>query len=231
MSRTASQGLIMVGGFIGILLVAALTFVKPDQGGARGAAIGAGLGLVNLGVGYLVTRRALRHGMKSAMATLAGGFIARLFVVVSLMLLFRRTDSIDPAATAGVSTPADPAPAEDVSFQKMKEGMKGVTSGLSTAFDTTLYGLVATIFLLFPTELLRKSEYATLDKIEVYANESLLRRMSEGGPSLDKDPVGFAREALQAAEYGYMSKLMSTPDAWASSKSPAATSSIARCEM
>jgi predicted Na+-dependent transporter len=100
MSRTASQGLIMVGGFIGVLLVAALTFVKPDQGGARGAAIGAGLGLVNLGVGYLVTRRALRHGMKSAMATLAGGFLARLFVVVSLMLLFRRTDSIDPAAFA-----------------------------------------------------------------------------------------------------------------------------------
>ena len=100
MSRTASQGLIMVGGFIGILLVAALTFVKPDQGGARGAAIGAGLGLVNLGVGYLMTRRALRQGMKSAMTTLAGGFIARLVVVVSLMLLFRRTDSIDPAAFA-----------------------------------------------------------------------------------------------------------------------------------
>jgi predicted Na+-dependent transporter len=100
MSRTATQGLIMVGGFIGILLVAALAFVKPDQGGARGAVVGAGLGLVNLGVGYLVTRRALRHGMKSAMATLAGGFMARLFVVVSLMLLFRRTDSIDPAAFA-----------------------------------------------------------------------------------------------------------------------------------
>jgi predicted Na+-dependent transporter len=100
MSRTASQGLVMVGGFIAILLVAALVFVKPDQGGARGAAIGAGLGLVNLGVGYLLTRRALRQGMKSAMATLAGGFIARLFVVVSLMILFRRTDSIDPAAFA-----------------------------------------------------------------------------------------------------------------------------------
>ncbi len=55
---------------------------------------------MNLGGGYVVTRRALRNGMKSAMATLAGGFIARLFVVVSLMILFRRTDSIDPAAFA-----------------------------------------------------------------------------------------------------------------------------------
>jgi hypothetical protein len=99
-SRTASQGLLMIGGFIGLLLLAAVAFIEPDGDGARGAAIGAGLGLVNLGVGYVVTRRSLRHGMKSAMTTLAGGFIARLFVVVGLMLLFRRTGSVDPAAFA-----------------------------------------------------------------------------------------------------------------------------------
>ena len=90
----------MVGAFIGLLVIAALVFIEPDGDGARGAAIGAGLGVVNLGVGYIVTRRSLRHGMKSAMATLAGGFLARLFVVAGLMLLFRRTDSIDPAAFA-----------------------------------------------------------------------------------------------------------------------------------
>ena len=100
MSRTATQGLLMVGAFTGLLLIAALVFIEPDGDGARGAVIGAGLGLINLGVGYLVTRRSLRHGMKSAMATLAGGFLARLFVVVGLMLVFRRTDSIDPAAFA-----------------------------------------------------------------------------------------------------------------------------------
>lgn len=100
MSRTTSQGLLMVGGFMGLLVLAAMVVVEPNGDGARGAAIGAGLGLVNLAVGYLVTRRSLRSGMKSAMATLAGGFIARLFVVVALMLLFRRTDSVDPAAFA-----------------------------------------------------------------------------------------------------------------------------------
>lgn len=100
MSRTAQQGLLMVGGFIGLLVLAAVAFVEPDGDGARGALIGAGIGLLNLGVGYLVTRRSLRHGMKSAMATLAGGFIARLFVVAGLMLLFRRTGSVDPAAFA-----------------------------------------------------------------------------------------------------------------------------------
>jgi biopolymer transport protein ExbB/TolQ len=107
--------------------------------------------------------------------------------------------SIAPPAPAAVSSSADAEPADNLNFEAMKEGMRGVTSGLATAFDTTLYGLVATILLLFPTELLRKSEYAALDKIEVYANESLLRRMSEGGPALDKDPAGFAREALQTA--------------------------------
>lgn len=90
----------MVGAFIGLLVVVALAFIEPDGDGARGAAVGAGLGLLNLGVGYLVTKRSLRHGMKSAMATLAGGFLARLFVVAGLMLLFRRTEAIDPAAFA-----------------------------------------------------------------------------------------------------------------------------------
>ncbi|MCA1847054.1 MAG: ATP synthase subunit I [Actinobacteria bacterium] len=100
MSRTASQGLVMVGGFIGLLLVVAIAFVKPDGEGALGAGIGAVLGLLNLALGYVVTRRSLRHGMKSAMTTLAGGFIARLLVVVGLMLAFRRTGSVDPAAFA-----------------------------------------------------------------------------------------------------------------------------------
>ena len=55
MSRTASQGLLMVGAFIGLLVVAALAFIEFDGDGARGAAVGAVLGLLNLGVGYLVT--------------------------------------------------------------------------------------------------------------------------------------------------------------------------------
>jgi ATP synthase I chain len=99
-SRTTSQGLLCVGGFVALLLIAAGVFMKFDPDGVRGIAIGAGLGLANLALGYLVTRRALQHGMKSAMATLAGGFLARLFAVVFLMLVFRRTGSVDPAAFA-----------------------------------------------------------------------------------------------------------------------------------
>ncbi|HEY4409441.1 MAG TPA: ATP synthase subunit I [Acidimicrobiia bacterium] len=100
MSRTATQGLVMIGAFIGLLAMTAAVFVKPDGDNVRGAAVGAGLGLVNLAVGYLLTRRALQNGMKSAMATLAGGFAARLFALVFLMLVFRRTGSVDPGAFA-----------------------------------------------------------------------------------------------------------------------------------
>lgn len=100
MTRTGTQGLFMVGGFVGLLIVASLAFVELDGDGVRGSLIGAGLGLVNLAAGYVLTRRTLRQGMKSAMNTLAGGFIVRLVVVVGLVLLFRRTGSVDPAAFA-----------------------------------------------------------------------------------------------------------------------------------
>jgi hypothetical protein len=100
MTRTATQGLIMTGAFIVLLVVVAATFVDMDRQGVRGTAVGAGLGLVNLVVGSLVTRRMLRQGMKSAMTMVAGGFIARLVVLVSLMVIFQRTGAADPAAFA-----------------------------------------------------------------------------------------------------------------------------------
>lgn len=100
MTRTATQGLLMVGGFIALLLVMLIGFVKLDAHGMRGAEVGAALGLVNLLVGSLLTRRALRNGMKSATATMAGGFIVRMLVLVSLILIFRRTATVNPAAFA-----------------------------------------------------------------------------------------------------------------------------------
>lgn len=90
----------MTGGFVVLLVVASVAFIKLDAGGLRGTLCGAGLGLLNLLVGWLVTRRALRKGMKSAMATLAGGFFARLLAVVGLMVLFQRTGAADPVAFA-----------------------------------------------------------------------------------------------------------------------------------
>jgi hypothetical protein len=100
MTGIAIPSLVMAGGFVAMLVVAALTFIEFDRQGIRGTAIGAGLGLLNLVVGYIVTRRMLRRGMKSAMTMFATGFIARLFVVAGLMVLFQRTGAASPAAFA-----------------------------------------------------------------------------------------------------------------------------------
>jgi hypothetical protein len=71
-----------------------------DQDGVVGIVIGAGVGLLNLALGYVVTRRTLQQGIKAATVMLAGGFIARLLVVVVLMLVLRSTGAADPAAFA-----------------------------------------------------------------------------------------------------------------------------------
>lgn len=98
MSRVAVQGLVMVGGFIVLLLAASLVFVKLDGDAARGAAIGAGLGLANLALGLVMARRAMRSGATSSMAALMGGFFARLVVLVVLIEVFLRTTTISAAA-------------------------------------------------------------------------------------------------------------------------------------
>ena len=100
MTRTATQGLVMIGGFVALLLVTAAAFVKFDGHGLAGTAAGAGLGLLNLALGLLATRRSLRSKMNSAVATVAGGFILRLLAVVVLMVIFQRTEAVDPAAFA-----------------------------------------------------------------------------------------------------------------------------------
>lgn len=83
--------------------------------------------------------------------------------------------------------------------QKMMNAMGQVTSGLSTAFDTTLLALIMAVLLLFPTESLRKSEYRMLDRIEEFSNESLLRRMSEKEKTVAGESPQIVRDALQAA--------------------------------
>lgn len=76
-------------------------------------------------------------------------------------------------------------------------GMEQVVAGLSTAFDTTLIALCMAIVLLFPTEALRKSEYRMLDRIQEFANESLLRRLTDADAEDDLPEV--VRDALEGA--------------------------------
>ena len=100
MRRAVTSTLVMLGVLLSLLVIAAVAFVRFDGDGVRGAVIGAALGLVNLILGYRVTRRTLERGMTSAMATLAGGFVARLLIVAGLVILFQRTGAADPATFA-----------------------------------------------------------------------------------------------------------------------------------
>ena len=99
-TRTATPGLILAGAFVVVLVVVLVGSVELDEKGVRGTVIGAGLGLLNLGLGCLVMRRALRRGMKQALMTVVAGMIARLLVVAGLMVLFQRTGAADPTAFA-----------------------------------------------------------------------------------------------------------------------------------
>lgn len=100
MTRTASRALVMVAGFVALLVVVSVSALKLSPEWVRGTAVGTALGVVNLAVGYVVTRRALVHGMRTALTTIAGGFIARLLVLATLIVVFQRTRAADPAAFA-----------------------------------------------------------------------------------------------------------------------------------
>ncbi|MFK7779414.1 MAG: MotA/TolQ/ExbB proton channel family protein [Gimesia sp.] len=67
--------------------------------------------------------------------------------------------------------------AKDISV--LKESLNGVTGGLATAFDTTLVALVMSIFVMFPTSSMQKSEEDLLNWVDEYCNENLLKRLKE----------------------------------------------------
>lgn len=72
---------------------------------------------------------------------------------------------------------------EDVS--KIVGSINNVTSGLGTAFDATLLGLVFAVLLNFPLNSLAKHEEEALNDIDAFCNEVLLPRLDDG--SVDED--------------------------------------------
>lgn len=87
--------------------------------------------------------------------------------------------------------------AGDVSALKDSFGM--VTSGLATAFDTTLLALVLSMFIMFPMSSMQKSEQDLLNWVDEYCNENLLKRIKEEAISSDSLPDAIDNKALQAA--------------------------------
>lgn len=73
-----------------------------------------------------------------------------------------------------------------MSFGKVEDvgaimgSINSVTSGLGTAFDATLLGLVFAVFLNFPLNSLLKHEDEALNDIDAFCNEVLLPRLNDG---------------------------------------------------
>jgi len=61
--------------------------------------------------------------------------------------------------------------------------INNVTSGLGTAFDATLLGLVLAMFLNFPLNAMVKAEDDNLNEIDAFCNDVMLPRLSDTGSS------------------------------------------------
>ncbi len=126
----------------------------------------------------------------------AGYTLLRAFIWAIPILGFIGTVMGIGTAVAGL----DATLGTDGNGDDLMSAMQIVTAGLSTAFDTTLLALSMAVLLLFPTESLRKTEYRMLDQIASFANESLLRRLSDDyqKPGPDELPE-IVRDSLDGA--------------------------------
>ncbi len=82
--------------------------------------------------------------------------------------------------------------------EKIMASMGGVTTGLGTAFDTTLLGLVLAMLLNFPINTLAKSEDDNLNNIDAFCNEILLPRLNDGGGIAGGDTGGLMDTLVKA---------------------------------
>ena len=65
-------------------------------------------------------------------------------------------------------------------MESLKVGLKSITGGLGTSFDTTLVALAMAMILTFPVSALQKLEGDVIGEVDEYTNEYLLRRLEDG---------------------------------------------------
>jgi biopolymer transport protein ExbB/TolQ len=85
---------------------------------------------------------------------------------------------------------------DDVSA--IMSSINAVTSGLGTAFDATLLGLVLAMFLNFPMNSMMKNEDDCLNDIDAFCNEILLPRLNDGGSVAGGDTNGVMDTLVRA---------------------------------
>lgn len=96
----------------------------------------------------------------------------------------------------------------------LKKSLGGVTSGLATAFDTTLLALVMSMFLKFPTSSMQKAEEDLIGSVDEYCNENLLKRLNDGRDGGAERGSGGGRSAIQSAVDGAMREHHAELRAW-----------------
>lgn len=70
--------------------------------------------------------------------------------------------------------------------EQIKEGIGTVTSGLATAFDTTLLALLLSVLVMIPLVLVERFESRLLLAIDIYINDQLLPKLKSKSENLDE---------------------------------------------
>ena len=82
-------------------------------------------------------------------------------------------------------------------MESLKVGLKSITGGLGTSFDTTLVALAMAMILTFPVSALQKREGDVIGEVDEYTNEYLLRRLEDGRNTEDHRMPAANRNDMQ----------------------------------
>jgi hypothetical protein len=96
----------------------------------------------------------------------------------------------------------------------LKEGLKSITSGLGTAFDTTLVALSMAMILTFPVSALQKYEGDILGQVDEYTNENFLRRLDDGRGGGAERGLGGSRSEVSDAIDAALAPHRAQLEAW-----------------
>lgn len=115
----------------------------------------------------------------------------KLFIAIVPLLGFIGTVLGLSAAIGGFSGALGGSGEGGDNLNMLMDSLKGVTSGLGTAFDTTLLGLLYSIALMIPSSALQKVEDDNLNHIDAYCNETLMPRLNDGSNAAGGDMSAF----------------------------------------
>ena len=101
-------------------------------------------------------------------------------------------------------------------MESLKSGLKNITGGLGTSFDTTLVALAMAMILTFPVSALQKLEGDVIGEVDEYTNEYLLRRLEDGRGGPDQPASAASRFDMQEVVNAALKTHRAELDGWTS---------------